>query len=99
MKTFLIILTITIVIIASCSQGYIVNMKDETNHPEGRELYISKCNSCHQLFNPNKFTETEWDTILVPMEAKSKLQPEQRDEIYKWILEVKKNDQNNLIQE
>jgi uncharacterized protein YggL (DUF469 family) len=52
-------------------------------------LFISKCNACHQLYSPDRFNSTEWDSILVPMQQKAKIDDEQRNVIYNWILEVK----------
>ena len=65
-------------------------MKEPTSHPEGRNLFVSKCNACHQLYNPGTYSEAEWDSILVPMQGKAKLKDEQRNAIYKWILEIKR---------
>ena len=96
MKLFLLIIILLIALIASCSQGYIVNMNGKTLYPEGRDLFVSKCNACHQLYNPNMLTKAEWDSILVPMKMKSKISELQKNEIYKWILELKDN--NSLLQ-
>ena len=96
MKVIIIILCVVIIFILSCSQGYIVNMNGKTLYPEGRDLFVSKCNACHQLYNPNMLTKAEWDSILVSMKKKSKISELQKNEIYKWILEVKDN--NLLLQ-
>ena len=76
--------------IAGCSQGYLVNMNAPTSHAEGRELFVSKCNACHQLYSPARLTAAEWDSVLVPMQNKAKLNSEQREAIYSWIMEVKR---------
>ena len=87
MKIFILLLAIILVIIASCSQGYIVNMNEMTKYPEGRNLFVSKCNACHQLYSPRAYTVTEWDSILVPMKQKAKLNEDEKTDIYNWILE------------
>lgn len=86
-----VILFMTFLFIESCSQGYIVNMNESTRYPEGRKLFISKCNGCHQLYNPGNFNAAEWDSILIPMQKKAKLDNTQRNAIYQWILEIKAN--------
>lgn len=75
-------------IIFSCSQGYMVNTNSKTDFLEGRNLYISKCGGCHQLFDPNGYTKDEWKKIMVTMQEKSKINNHQKNEIYNWILEI-----------
>jgi hypothetical protein len=91
LKIIFILLAGALCLIAACSGGFVVNMKEQTNFPEGRELFVSKCNSCHQLYSPSLHTKTEWDSILVLMKKKAKINNEQRNEIYNWILEIKDN--------
>jgi Dihaem cytochrome c. len=40
---------------------------------KGRTLYVQHCSSCHHLYDPGKFTETEWSAIMVKMIPKSKI--------------------------
>ena len=87
MKIFIILFTIILLILASCSQGYLVNMNEMTKYPVGRELFVSKCNACHQLYSPRRYTVSEWDSILVPMQAKAKINENEKKDIYNWILE------------
>lgn len=89
-------LFLTILCIEACNQGYIVNMNQQTTFPEGRNLFISKCNGCHQLYDPASYTETQWDSILVPMQSKAKLDDEQRNTVYNWILEVKNREDQKV---
>lgn len=97
MKSIFLLLIGAIFLIAACSSGYIVNMKEHTDFPGGRQLFISKCNSCHQLFSPNRFSKTKWDSILIPMKKKAKISSEQKNEIYNWILEIKDNYEKSLV--
>ena len=96
MKINLTLVTLTLAIVGACSQGYIVNTELKTNYSEGRDLYISKCNSCHKLYSPNQFTEISWDSILTTMKIKAKTNDEQTTEIFNWILEVKSNNQQSI---
>jgi len=76
-------------LIITCSQGYVVNKNVNTDYSEGRDLYLSKCSGCHQLYDPDNYTKERWDQILIAMKEKSKINSEQKNEIYNWILETK----------
>jgi hypothetical protein len=97
MKIILLMLSGFLCFIAACGAGYVVNMNERTDFPEGRELFVSKCNACHQLYNPNQHTKVEWDSILVPMKKKAKISVEQKNEIYNWILEIKENYERSMV--
>ncbi|MFZ4413517.1 MAG: hypothetical protein ACOYOV_10575 [Bacteroidales bacterium] len=45
---------------------------------EGRELYIQKCRSCHNLHLPSEYSKHEWGLILNKMQKPAKLNPSQR---------------------
>ena len=81
-----------IAVIVSCSSGYIINMDEATNIPEGRKLYSSKCNGCHNYYNPSQFTLAQWDSIMIPMQNKAKLSEEQKASILDWISERNRAD-------
>lgn len=83
-----------LIIIFSCSQGYIVNMNTKTDYPKGRNLYISKCGGCHQLFDPNSYTKAEWEKIIVVMQEKSKINDQQKNDIIRWIIETQQSLEN-----
>ena len=85
---------ILFITIFACSQGYIVNMNAHTNYSEGRDLYMSKCGVCHQLFNPSNYTKDEWNKNMVVMQKKSKIDDDQKNEILNWILETRQNEEN-----
>ncbi|MBM3860467.1 MAG: hypothetical protein FJ395_12560 [Verrucomicrobia bacterium] len=38
--------------------------------PVGRKLYVAKCASCHKLYDPAKYNETEWDSWMQKMRKK-----------------------------
>jgi hypothetical protein len=85
---------IILIAIFSCSQGYIVNTNAYTSYPEGRNLYMSKCGGCHQLFDPNNYTKGEWDRIMLAMQEKSKIDDQQKNDILDWIIETRKSLEN-----
>jgi len=82
-----------LITIFSCGQGYIVNINSETDYPEGRNLFISKCGGCHQLFDPNSYSEVNWHKIMMEMQKKSKINDQQKNEIYNWILETRQTEE------
>lgn len=69
-------------------------MNDKTGYPEGRDLYLSKCGGCHQLFDPNSHTKLEWDKIMITMQRKSKINDQQRNDILNWVFETKMIEEN-----
>jgi hypothetical protein len=99
MKCVVSILFILITLIAACSAGYVINMKENTDYPEGRYLYASKCNSCHRLYDPKSLTITKWDSIIIKMKQKAKLSDEQRELIYNWISEKQSAKTDSLTTE
>jgi len=81
-------------IIFSCSQGYIVDKNARTDYSEGRDLYISKCGGCHQLFDPNTYNKSEWNKIMMAMQLKSKINDQQKSDIINWIIETQQSVEN-----
>jgi hypothetical protein len=41
------------------------------------KLYVVKCAKCHELYDPNKYTDPEWSAWMLKMKKKSKLKQEQ----------------------
>lgn len=39
----------------------------------GQKLYIHYCRTCHHLYDPKKFTDQKWTTILDKMLPKAKV--------------------------
>lgn len=39
----------------------------------GKQLYASHCASCHRLYDPAKYTGSQWDKILPKMIPRTKL--------------------------
>lgn len=70
--------------LSSCSSS--VERRD-TKFPVGQKLYLSKCSSCHRLYDPGEFTPSQWDTILFSMRKKAKTSPEEEAEILKFLKE------------
>jgi len=52
---------------------------------QGRELYVNKCASCHNLHLPSQFTKQQWDPIMNRMQKKAKLTDSQREMISRYL--------------
>jgi cytochrome c5 len=54
---------------------------------KGYNIYADKCTDCHGLKKPQKFTEDEWNTNLMPsMGKKAKLNPDEYQLVLRYIL-------------
>jgi hypothetical protein len=83
----LIILSLLTVLVWNCTKDstvssdslYIPKTSDITANAtlqelqQGRELYISYCNSCHGLYLPEKYTPTKWKSTMTSMGPKTGL--------------------------
>jgi hypothetical protein len=44
-----------------------------------QKLYTVKCAKCHKFYDPNAYSQAEWDLWMVKMKKKSKLRDAQFD--------------------
>jgi mono/diheme cytochrome c family protein len=51
----------------------------------GRKLYITNCASCHNLYLPGKFSAREWAKNVTEMQAKAKINEEQKAYILRYL--------------
>ncbi|MEO7299295.1 MAG: hypothetical protein ABI042_12055 [Verrucomicrobiota bacterium] len=42
-----------------------------------QKLYVTKCAKCHELYDPKKYSDADWDLWMTKMRKKSKLKPDQ----------------------
>jgi len=76
--------------LTSCSQQlYIpknaisgINILDLQN---GRNLYVTNCASCHQLFLPKQFSKEDWIKNLNSMQIRSNISDVQKKLIYQYL--------------
>lgn len=54
---------------------------------KGKELYESKCQKCHSLYEPSDFRLKKWTKNLSEMRHKAELSPEQYDLILGYLTE------------
>jgi len=52
---------------------------------QGRALYISNCNACHQLFNPDNYTPTQWRSIVSTMGPRTSMSSSDIQLITKYL--------------
>ncbi len=90
MKKF-IVTTLIIAFLISCSSKLYTPIQSTATISlaelqKGRNLYITNCASCHQLYEPNKYNATEWVTIVDEMQPKAKITDEQKKLIYDYLI-------------
>jgi hypothetical protein len=77
-------------LLISCStQLYVpidsVNSVSLADLKTGRETYVNKCASCHQLYLPNKYTEKVWMNNLNEMQVRAKITDHEKQLIYQYL--------------
>lgn len=51
----------------------------------GRETFVGRCGGCHNLPEPNVKTPEEWSRVLDEMAARSKLTPDEKDLVLRYL--------------
>jgi mono/diheme cytochrome c family protein len=59
------------------------------NLANGHELYIGTCTDCHRKKNIFAYSESRWKEIVDDMAPRSKLNAQQTDDLYKYVLSMK----------
>ena len=52
---------------------------------EGKSLYENNCNKCHELFEPKRFTASQWSPIVYRMQKEAGISDVDREKIYKYL--------------
>ena len=52
---------------------------------EGKSLYETNCNKCHELHNPGKYNEQQWTKYLDWMAPKAKISDDQKASIFAYL--------------
>ncbi|MDP4269123.1 MAG: hypothetical protein Q8909_03235 [Bacteroidota bacterium] len=80
------------VLIASVSAGlYKPAKKDVTPRAslaelkQGRGLYVNKCASCHNLYEPERYDTTRWKRIMDKMAPKARINIQEKALILKYV--------------
>ena len=61
------------------------NNKVTLNTNYGKEIYESKCGSCHDLKKPNEYTFIEWNPIMNRMAKKADLDYLQKQNVLGYL--------------
>jgi cytochrome c556 len=51
----------------------------------GREIYVSRCSSCHDLYLPRDETPSKWPDILDDMGTRSKMSAAERSAVERFL--------------
>ncbi|PZO30979.1 MAG: cytochrome C [Flavobacteriaceae bacterium] len=57
----------------------------DTELTEGKMLYENNCNKCHELFEPKRFTASQWSPIVYRMQKEAGITDVDREKIYKYL--------------
>ncbi|HMU43110.1 MAG TPA: hypothetical protein PKA80_07405 [Ignavibacteriaceae bacterium] len=87
-KSFILLLTFVYsLLFINCSGSGNETNNQLTKFPEGRELYLSKCTSCHRAYEREKFTAEKWKAVLNEMTVKAKLNDDEKTLILNYLSE------------
>lgn len=53
---------------------------------QGHDLYMNNCGKCHKLYKPGSKSNQEWEKVLGFMAPKAKLNADQSNLIYKYLV-------------
>lgn len=94
MRTTLVIILLLILAACTTTKMYVPASTNENKRSastlaeltQGRELYINSCKKCHGLNAPESRTPEQWTKVLESMAPKAKLTSEQKDLVYKYLV-------------
>jgi hypothetical protein len=52
---------------------------------QGRDLYLGKCGTCHQIYSPDSFNASNWQNILSMMAPRAGLSSANSTLVYKYV--------------
>ncbi len=50
-----------------------------------RKVYVAKCAKCHRFYEPNDYTNAEWQVWMEKMNKKAKLKPDQATLLTRYL--------------
>jgi len=54
-----------------------------------QKLYVVKCAKCHELYDPKKYSDADWEMWMNKMRKKSKLKLEQFESIQNFTAKIR----------
>lgn len=87
-------------VVKACSQALYIPAKVDSQRTGvsidtlvlGRNLYVINCGSCHNLYQPERFTKKEWGKIIPVMQKKAKCNNQETSIIMKYLKARSKQD-------
>lgn len=93
-KSTIIIAIAALGITASCTPKPAVVIGTKTNMTErlalGKTVFDNSCGKCHDLPNPPDHSARDWVGIMNSMAPKAKLNDQQHEMVYDYVVSVKK---------
>jgi len=81
----------SVFILMMCKTNTLVLADDQGIKPkkvlDGEQLYAINCSRCHTERYPTERTDGQWKTILMHMQIRANLPPEQAKKILKYLKE------------
>jgi len=82
---------VSIGMVLTCGSGTDVLADTQNVKPvkklDGEQLYAINCSRCHSERYPTERTDAQWKTILMHMQVRANLPPEQARKILKYMKE------------
>jgi len=91
-KRIIFVLSAAIGLISCVSALYIPSQSDALSQntsleklQQGRELYINRCGSCHNLYLPSSYTSKSWKPIMDKMQKPARIDDSQKELIAAYL--------------
>lgn len=86
--------SIVLILAASCTpKATVTNEPIKTSTAQllqGKTIFENSCGKCHKLPEPTAFTSVQWVGIMNSMAPKAKLNDEQHQWVYDYVVSIKK---------
>jgi len=98
MKKLIAVASLTMILIASCTPkastpvapaGPVATVSSAEQLAQGKTIFENACKRCHGLPDPAAYTSVEWVGIMNSMAPKAKLNDEQHQWVYDYVVSVK----------
>ena len=54
-----------------------------------RKIYIAKCAKCHKLYDPTRYSDSDWQDWMEKMSRKAKLKHDQQELLSRYLDELR----------
>jgi hypothetical protein len=89
-------LILVLVVLVSCSKNSTASLYTPTTSDvtatatldeltQGRTLYINNCGSCHNLYSPDNYSVSGWNSVLSSMAPKTSMTTSQVTLVKKYV--------------